>query len=120
MPESDDGPGRRIRSRREAIGLSREALADALGWFEAQIEDCENALFSPSRADLAMIATVLGVSAGHLRGGDDLAAERDAALAPASSADAGAIDLFHAFSRISDPRKRSLLVDLALIFAGPG
>ncbi len=119
VPETEEGPGSRIRSRREALGLSRDALADALGWFEAQVEDCETGLFPPSSADFAMIATVLGVSARYLRGADEDAPAAPEAVLPPASADCGAIDLFHAFSRIHDPRKRSLLLDLALIFAGP-
>ncbi len=118
VPESDDGPARRIRSRREAIGLSREALADALGWFEAQIEDCENGLFSPSSSDLAMMATVLGVTVEYLRGGTG--AEPITEREPTGAADAAAIELFGALARIHDPRKRSLLIDLALAFAETG
>lgn len=116
VPDRGAELGRRIATHREAVGVSRQGLADALGWLEAQIEDCENGMFSPSWTDVATMAVVLGVSVDSLRDGREWKAASESA--PLSGVpDASAIDLVGAFARISDPRKRSLLMDLAVCLA---
>ena len=67
--------------------------------------------------DVATIAAVLGVTVDSLGDGREWKAAGNGTPLFAPT-DASAIDLFGAFSRIRDPHKRSLLVDLAVSLAG--
>src|SRR6478672_10879713 len=57
--------GARIRMRRKELGLSQEHIAEEIGWFVAQMEDCENGLLRPPSRDLFLIADLLDVEIGY-------------------------------------------------------
>jgi len=135
---SESALGSRIRARREKLGLSQDKVAEDLGWFAAQVDDCENGLFVPPSRDLFLLADILGVEVSYFQDGvswsERPAPSADALLSvikntaiknPPAKAEqrhgqSSAIDLFCAYSRIRDARKRALLLDLALSFAREG
>ena len=61
--------GERIRARREKLGLSQDKVAEELGWFAAQVDDCENGLFRPPSRDLFLLADLLGVEVSYFHDG---------------------------------------------------
>jgi transcriptional regulator with XRE-family HTH domain len=57
--------GARIRNRREELSLSQEQVADEIGWFVAQVDDCENGLLRPPSRDLFLLADLLNVDVSY-------------------------------------------------------
>jgi transcriptional regulator with XRE-family HTH domain len=123
--------GGRIRARREKLGLSQEQVAEEIGWFVAQVDDCENGLLRPPSRDLFLLADLLSVEVSYFYQGLERpltspAEPMDSAMPLIESAiglpqelhgHAGAIELFCIYARIKDPRKQALLLDLAESFA---
>jgi transcriptional regulator with XRE-family HTH domain len=58
--------GNAIRSRREELGLSQEALADAAGFHVTQIGGLERGVRNPSYATLVRLARALDTTPGAL------------------------------------------------------
>jgi transcriptional regulator with XRE-family HTH domain len=123
--------GARIRARRNELGLSQEQVAEEIGWFVAQVDDCENGLLRPPSRDLFLLADLLNVEVSYFYQGlgrplTSLAEPPEAAMPSIESAigipqelhgHAGAIELFCVYARIKDTRKQALLLDLAESFA---
>jgi transcriptional regulator with XRE-family HTH domain len=123
--------GERIRARREKLGLSQDKVAEELGWFAAQVDDCENGLFRPPSRDLFLLADLLGVEVSYFHDGAKRPLPKpedqpEQALPRIESAigfpqelhgHSGAIELFCVYARIHDARKRAMLLDLAESFA---
>ena len=106
--------GARIRSRREQLGLTQEQVADEIGWFVAQVEDCENGLLRPPSRDLFLLADLLNVEIAYLKeaGGQPAPPIMEPEEPPSRS-----VELLSVYARITDPRKQALLLDLAQSFA---
>ena len=112
--------GDRIRARREKLGLSQDKVAEELGWFAAQVDDCENGLFRPPSRDLFLLADLLAVEVSYFAEDGAPAApshQKGRGVFQALQDHAGAMELFQTYARIRDPRKRALLLDLAQSFA---
>lgn len=67
---SDDRPllGKRVRTAREAHGLSQERLAVTAGVSSATVARIELGLHRPHRSTLALVAAVLGLDVDDLLG----------------------------------------------------
>jgi transcriptional regulator with XRE-family HTH domain len=80
-----DGPGARIRTARLARGMTQADLAAAVGVSRSAVAQWETDRAGQVRGNIARIAAVLGVSAGHLVGSEspfsDLVAEDGTELA---------------------------------------
>jgi transcriptional regulator with XRE-family HTH domain len=130
-PEADGGSsidrriGQRVKSRRLEIGLSQEALAEALGVTFQQVQKYEKGVNRISASRLFEIAAVLNVPVGHFY--DGLISARGPGVAEGANADADAIaetlatpegvqlvTLFHA---IRGPRLRRRIVDLVRVLS---
>jgi transcriptional regulator with XRE-family HTH domain len=66
--------GRRVRSRRRALGLTEDALAAATGLSRLEIERCERGLDELAASHLWRIAKALDVSIDYFYEALDLAA----------------------------------------------
>ncbi|MBV8397356.1 MAG: helix-turn-helix transcriptional regulator [Acetobacteraceae bacterium] len=114
--------GARIRNRREQLGLTQEQVADEIGWFVAQLEDCENGLLRPPSRDLFLLADFLNVEIAYFKEavGEPVApvlARGGSAAEEPPGCPGGAAELLSVYARITDPRKQALLLDLAQSFA---
>ncbi len=119
--------GARVRMRRMLIGMSQEKLGEALGITFQQVQKYEKGTNRISASRLQHIAGVLGVTIEHLyegNVGEGSAARGFAESAPAPyEADVltgDAVKLLHAFHKISDPRLRRKLIDIAIVLGEPG
>ena len=65
-----DGAGARIRAARAARGMTQADLAAAVGVSRSAVAQWETDRAGQVRGNIARIAAVLGVSAGHLVGGE--------------------------------------------------
>ena len=61
--------GRRIKVRREAIGLSQEALALAAGVHRTYVTQLENGMRNPSVETTSKLAVALGIDVAELTAG---------------------------------------------------
>ncbi len=68
-----DGPGARIRTARLARGMTQADLAAAVGVSRSAVAQWETDRAGQVRGNIARIAAVLGVSAGHLVSGESSA-----------------------------------------------
>lgn len=62
--------GRRLKGLREAVGLSQEQLAEAVGVSKGQVSRWENGVNSPGGEKLTQLATILRVSPNVVLGFD--------------------------------------------------
>ncbi len=76
------GLGDAIRERREKLGLSQEALADAAGVHVTHLGGVERGVRNPNYATLVRIAGALGVSPGTLVTRADALATRPSRRSP--------------------------------------
>ena len=112
--------GARIRMRRKELGLSQGQVAEEIGWFVAQVDDCESGLLRPPSRDLFLLADLLNVEVSYFTEGlerplTSAADLPDLSMPPVESATgipqelhghAGAIELFCIYARIKDTRSR--------------
>lgn len=110
--------GRRIRERREAVGLSRQALARKLGLTFSQVQKYEKGANRIGAGRLLLIADALRVPVAYFFGGLVGASPPDAGprgQAPGLEPDAAV--LVEALHSISDPEARQALIALASAMA---
>lgn len=110
ISEEDARIGKRIRAARLARGFSQEKLAEPLNLTFQQVQKYENGINRVSGSRLVVIASMLGVSVGHLVGEDAHEPETNDVLSALSSP--GGHELAVRFNRLSDAR-RKLLVEIA-------
>ena len=63
--------GRRIRSRRQALGLSRQEIADQIGKAEKYYADIERGYCGMSLETMVKIADCLGITLDYMIFGED-------------------------------------------------
>jgi transcriptional regulator with XRE-family HTH domain len=109
--------GRRIRARREALGLSQGALGRSLGVTFSQIQKYEKGSNRIGAGRLFQIAALLGVPVQYFfEGLDDPAGPSHAAEEPIA---AEVERLKDAFCRIDDAHARQALLSLASSMVNP-
>jgi len=118
QPKDADGPdpvdfaiGARMRARRRQLNLSQTELADALGVSFQQVQKYERGVNRVSGSTLVAAAAALDSSVGWLVGEEGDSAQSDDVFR--ALATPGALELLHAFGRISAPRTRAALLALA-------
>jgi transcriptional regulator with XRE-family HTH domain len=124
--EIDRHVGSRVRLRRTLIGMSQEKLGEALGITFQQVQKYEKGTNRISASRLQQTATALGVTIDYLYGGADAPIAVGGGFAEPSTAYEGelltgdALKLLRAFHRISDPRLRRKVIEIAALLAAPG
>jgi transcriptional regulator with XRE-family HTH domain len=117
VAEIDAHVGRRLRVRREALGISQGKLGRLLGVTFSQVQKYEKGSNRIGAGRLYHASALLGVPVQYFF--EDLGEARPA---PASKLDASAAAeaarLQEAFARISDPGARQALLSLASSMAG--
>jgi transcriptional regulator with XRE-family HTH domain len=111
VTEIDALVGSRIRSRREALGMSQGRLGRSLGVTFSQVQKYEKGSNRIGAGRLYHVAALLGVPVQYFFEGVDEPAPAQDAGDQASAADAER--LRDAFARISDPHARQALLSLA-------
>jgi transcriptional regulator with XRE-family HTH domain len=108
--------GIRLKQRRLALGMSQEALADAVGLTFQQIQKYENGINRVAASRLWELARALGVTVGFFY--DEGTASRPGFADTQDGFDAApalpddARELLAAFARITDAEVRQRLLDL--------
>lgn len=115
----DQVVGNRIRARRQLLGMSQTTLGVHLGVTFQQIQKYENGKNRVSASRLQRIADVVGLPIADLfPAGALIEAREDAAVArvPADIEEflvtADGLRLARAFSKVTDPKMRKLLITL--------
>ena len=103
-----DGPGGRIRAARLKRGMTQADLAAAVGVSRSAVAQWETERAGQVRGNIARIAAVLGISAGHLVGG-----EATTDLLPTDATELALLRLY----RECDASDRQLLLRTALRLA---
>ena len=112
--EVDVYVGRRLRQRREVVGLSQGRLGRQLGVTFSQVQKYERGLTRIGAGRLYGMAALLGVPVGYFFEGLEEKDARDAAAGDPPAIDlVEAAQLQEAFSRIADPEARHALLSLA-------
>ncbi len=106
--------GLRLRAARLARKLSQTDLGTALGVSSQQIQKYENGINRISGSRLIQVATLLGVSVGHVLGEDSHAPVADDVMTALSCP--GGHDLAAIFNKMPVDRRR-LLIDVARAMA---
>ncbi len=131
MPRSSSAPnpidvhvGRRLRARRELLGMSQEKLGQAVGLTFQQVQKYERGANRIGASRLYQFARVLNVSIAYFF------AELGQATGPANANDEPLGDdtimrrevlrLLQSYLRIADPQVRKRLLDLAKSLARDG
>lgn len=124
--------GKRIRLRRNVLGMSQDSLAKRLGLTFQQIQKYEKGTNRVSAGRLYVLAHLLGVPVEYFfKGpdGEDLRELIDISELPATAAEAvsaaddplsgrEAMTVLRSYCRIKDPRVRRRAADLILALAG--
>ncbi len=105
----DRAVGARVRLRRRALKISQMSLASALGVSFQQVQKYERGANRVSASSLVRMATALECTVAHLVG----EGEGDQASFAGDLLPSDALELIEVFSRISDPRARRAIIDLA-------
>jgi transcriptional regulator with XRE-family HTH domain len=119
--------GRRLKQKREAMGLSQEGLSDLLGISFQQVQKYERGLNRIGASRLFQLCGVLSVPSAYFF--DGLEAERAPGMAdgtggpdPLSTAALlaapGALDLLAEYARLKSPAQRKKVVELVRLLAG--
>lgn len=110
---------RRLRVRRNALGMSQEALAEALGITFQQVQKYENGINRISIGRLFQISKVLDAPIAFFLGDDRTAMDVERAIMrmPAQESRPDVLRLLHAFMAIDDSRTRLHLVGTAQALA---
>lgn len=118
--------GSRIRLRRNMIGLSQEKLGESLGITFQQIQKYEKGTNRVGASRLQAISEILGVPVSFffedVPGADNdsprgFAEESSTAFVVDFLSSAEGVQLNRAFARISDPKIRRKLIELAKVLA---
>lgn len=104
----DVAVGARIRLRRRSLGMSQTTLAEALNISFQQIQKYERGSNRVSASKLVHAASVLHCSVAHLVGEGEGADSFMPNLLPND-----ALELIEAFAKVSEPRDRRAIIDLA-------
>jgi transcriptional regulator with XRE-family HTH domain len=106
--------GARVRFRRKELGLSQGKLAEKLGITFQQVQKYEKGVNRVGASRLADMARILSVPVSYFF---EDAERSDASEGAASMSNvltmAGAADLLRAYSRISNPALRKIVLNLA-------
>ena len=115
--------GSRVRMRRTLIGMSQEKLGEALGLTFQQVQKYEKGTNRISASRLQQIAAALGVTIDYLYGGGEGVDATSGGFAEPSvpydgeMLTADALKLLRAFQRITDPRMRRKVIEIATVLA---
>jgi len=107
--------GARIRTFREAAGISQHHLGKDIGITFQQVQKYETGANRVSASKLYLIAQRLGVSIAEIVGEVE---EGERTTVVESLTVARTRELLEAWNRIDSPEKRALLIDVARTFAG--
>lgn len=119
--------GRRLKQRREALGMSQDSLAELLGISFQQVQKYERGLNRVGASRLFQLCGVLDVPSGYFF--DGLDAQRPPGVAdgsptpdPLSTAALlsapGALELLAEYARLKSPAQRKKVVELVRLLAG--
>lgn len=119
--------GRRLKQKRESLGMSQEALAEMLGISFQQIQKYERGMNRVGASRLFQLCGLLGVSSSFFF--DGLEPERAPGMAEFASgpeplstaallAAPGALDLLAEYARLKSPAQRKKVVELVRLLAG--
>jgi len=118
QPKDAEGPdpvdfaiGARIRARRRQLNLSQGDLAESLGVSFQQVQKYERGVNRVSGSTLVAAAAALSTTVGWLVGEEGESAQSDDVFRALSTP--GALELLHAYARITAPRTRGALLALA-------
>lgn len=119
--------GRRLKQRREELGLSQEKLAQQLGISFQQVQKYERGFNRVGASRLFQISEVMNVVTSFFfdgletaRGGvaEESTPETDSPLSVAALLAApGAMELLSEYANIKSPQQRKKIVELVRIFA---
>lgn len=115
--KTDIHVGDRMRSRRKMIGMSQQALGDALGLTFQQIQKYERAANRVSASMLVRASQALGVPPGWFFEGLDLPEDSPEAMGGAFFSEDGAKEIAEAFPALNS-RQRKVLIGLAQELSG--
>lgn len=104
--------GLRLRAARIAAGMSQATLGEAIGVSFQQIQKYEKGVNRASVSAITIMAAALRVPVLQLLGADDAAPSNSAALALLATREGH--QLAEAFSAITNPISRRLIVELAI------
>jgi len=111
----DEEIGRRIRTRRLALGMSQTVLGEKLGITFQQVQKYEKGTNRIGSGRLEELARILGIPVGFFFDGDAIANDARSVFALADTAQA--MRLLKAFLEIRSPVARQALVNLAVDIA---
>ena len=103
--------GRRIRARRRQLGLSQQALADALGLSYQQVQKYENGVSRIGAGRLQQLAQILNVPVSVFFD-DQLVGAQDSDTVFAFLDTPGSLRLVQAFARTPDRPLQQRIVEL--------
>jgi transcriptional regulator with XRE-family HTH domain len=119
--------GRRLKQRREALGLSQEKLAQQLGISFQQVQKYERGFNRVGASRLFQIAEVMNVVTGYFFEGletsnvgvaeESVSEEQSPLSVAALLALPGAMELLSEYSKIQSSQQRKKIVELVRIFA---
>ncbi|KAF0117852.1 MAG: phrR [Hyphomonadaceae bacterium] len=118
--------GRRLKQRRDELGLSQEKLAQQLGISFQQVQKYERGFNRVGASRLFQIAEVMNVVTAYFFEGleaksgvaeeNELEAESPLSVAALLAAP-GAMELLSEYAKIQSPQQRKKIVELVRIFA---
>ena len=109
--------GARIRLRRKFLGVSQQALAEALGMTFQQVQKYERGTNRVSASVLVKIARKLGCPVSYLVGEEEVEFLDDGMIGRLTTV--GAVELLDVFSKLPDERSRRAVLVLARALAEP-
>lgn len=110
----DVAVGARVRLARKTLGMSQQALAEAVGITFQQIQKYERGANRISASMLIKVARALGTPVAELFGANDAARGMTDEVANLLG-EPGALDLLRAFARLPWPSRPTLVTFLATL-----
>ncbi len=117
--EVDKHVGRRMRERRQLVGVTQESLADRLGITFQQVQKYEKGGNRVSASRLLGVAEVLEVPVAYFFTGLDGASAGEKASQPDLLIDKEGAELLRAFNSIEDQQVRRALINVAKAVGRP-
>ncbi len=113
ITDVDKHVSRRMRERRQIIGVTQEGLADRLGITFQQVQKYEKGSNRMSAGRLLGVAEVLEVPVSYFFEGLDGASAGEDAIREELLLDKDGIELLRAFNRIEDKQMRRAIINVA-------
>ncbi len=113
ITDVDKHVSRRMRERRQIMGVTQEGLADRLGITFQQVQKYEKGSNRMSAGRLLGVAEVLEVPVSYFFEGLDGASAAEEAIRADLLLDKNGIELLRAFNRIEDKQMRRAIINVA-------